>query len=312
MRREPLNPFADDVRAGLSAPLKTLPARWLYDELGSALFEAITALPEYELARADARLLQDLSPQLARSLTGAWRIAEFGSGSGRKTAHLLRALGGRAAYHPIDVSTTALDACQRELRGLAPVLPETGDYLAGLAQVLHQRQPGERLLVLFLGSSLGNFSPREASEFLAATALGLQPGDALLLGVDLARDPALLIPAYDDGAGVTAAFNRNVLGRINRELGADFVLRDFAHEARWNAAASRVEMHLRARRALRASIPGAGIEVEFACDETLWTESSYKFSLPALDQVATRTGWRPAQAWIDSTWPCAELLWMRA
>ncbi|MEF9995981.1 MAG: L-histidine N(alpha)-methyltransferase, partial [Burkholderiaceae bacterium] len=235
-------------------------------------------------------------------------VAEFGSGSGRKTAGLLRALPQRPTYHPIDVSTAALVACTRELAEITTVVPEAADYDAGLTRVLAQRASHERLLLLFLGSTIGNFPPAEALAFLRSTRGRLRPGDALLLGADLVKDVATLITAYDDPTGVTAAFNRNVLGRINRELGADFDLANFAHEARYERDAQRIEMHLRARSAARIAIPGAGLTIELAPGETLWTESSHKFTERGIDRLVAEAGWLSAQRWIDPVWAFAETL----
>lgn len=309
MRRDSLNPLAADVRAGLGgAGQKWLPARWLYDALGSALFEAITHLPEYGVTRADARVIARLAPGLGLRLPGPLRVVELGCGSGAKTGALLHALSGRVAYHPIDVSAAALTMCVRALEGVTAIEPEEGEYLAGLARVLARRRAGERVLLLFLGSTIGNFEPAAAREFLAALHTLLQAGDALLLGADLVKPAAVLVAAYDDPTGVTAAFNRNLLGRLNRELGADFDLRNYAHEARWNAAAARIEMHLRATRRARVAIPGAELVVELAAGETIWTESSHKFTPAGLAALAAASGWQVAAEWHDESWPFAELL----
>lgn len=309
MRRDALSDFAADVRAGLGGPgQKWLPARWLYDDLGSSLFEAITHLPEYGLTRADERVITRLAPEIATWLPGPLRVAEFGSGSGRKTAVLLRALKPRPVYHPIDVSAAALLMCSRELAGVATVLPEEGDYLVGLARVLAQRPAGERLLLLFLGSTLGNFRPDDGLAFLRTVRSRLRAGDALLLGADLIKDARALILAYDDPTGVTAAFNRNLLGRINRELGANFELGNYRHEARYERDAQRIEMHLRARCAAHVEIPGAGLGIDLAPGETLWTESSHKFTERGLDRLAAEAGWLVACRWTDSAWPLAETL----
>jgi L-histidine N-alpha-methyltransferase len=224
------NEFARDVRAGLSrAGQKTLSCRYLYDEVGSALFEAITCLPEYGLTRADARLLQRHAPEILARISGRIVVAELGSGAGAKTRPVLEQLGRRqpVMYYPIDVSCAALERCVRELAPLATIVPLEENYLNGLERVAGLRAPGETLVLLFLGSTIGNFEPDAAIDFLAEVRSRLMPGDALLLGADLVKPAEQMLIAYDDPAGVTAAFNLNLLGRINRELGGDFDLRRF-------------------------------------------------------------------------------------
>lgn len=303
--------FAADVAAGLGARPRRLSSRWLYDAVGAALFDAITWLPEYGLTAADERVLAACAGELARRLPGRVRVAELGSGSGRKTPLVLEpfAARGSLAYHPIDLASASLARCARDLMAeRVRVLPVEADYLAGLEQVRARRQPGERLLVLFLGSSIGNFTRDEAARFLTAVRLKLDEGDALLLGTDLEHRPERLIPAYDDAAGVTAAFDRNVLARINRELAGDFDLAGFAHEARWNAAERRIEMHLRARTAQRARIGALALDVRFAAGETLWTESSHKFDSDEAIALGARAGFAHVAQWRDAAWPFAETL----
>ncbi len=244
------NEFVRDVRAGLSGfGQKTLPCRYFYDAVGSSLFEAITHLTEYGLTRADARILQRHAGEITGRMAGPLAVAELGSGSGTKTRPVLETLAsqGEVSYFPIDVSATALAFCARELETLATVVPIEMSYLEGMSEVRSQRRPGEKLLVLFLGSTIGNFEPTAASEFLGELRGVMCPGDGLLLGTDLVKPTDRLLSAYDDAAGVTAAFNLNLLARINRELDADFNLRHFHPEARYQSEAQRVEMHLRAR-----------------------------------------------------------------
>lgn len=303
--------FAADVAEGLALQPKRLSSRWLYDPVGAALFDAITWIPEYGLTAADERVLIACAPELARRVARPLRIAELGSGSGRKTRPVLEpfAVAGPITYHPIDLAGPFLERCVHELTSpRIHVEPVHADYLAGLARVAARRRAGERLLVLFLGSSIGNFTRDEAVRFLTAVRLALAEGDHLLLGTDLEHRPERLIPAYDDPAGVTAAFDRNLLARINRELGADFDLAAFAHEARWNGIERRVEMHLVARRPQRVQLAALEREVRFAAGETLWTESSHKFAASEARQLGERSGFTPVQQWQDAEWPFAETL----
>lgn len=297
-----------EVRAGLTQPQRTLPAWLLYDALGSALFEAITLLPEYGLTRADERLMRQHAPEIAAALPGLRQVAELGSGSGRKTRHVLRALADRPVYYPIDISDDALRACAAALDDVAAVRALHADYLAGLEHVQAQREDGP-LLVLFLGSTIGNFAPDEAEALLRRVRASLQPGDALLLGADLVKDECIVRLAYDDPTGVTAAFNRNVLGQLNRELGADFDLTAFAHEARYDATRQRVEMHLRALTDQPVRVPGAALEFTIKAGETIWTESSHKFTPEQLTALAASCGFSVRQTWCDDEWPFTESLW---
>lgn len=306
-----MSEFADDVRRGLTRPgHKSLPPKYFYDAVGSALFEAITHLPEYGLTRADERLLCRHASDLAAALPEPVLVAELGSGTGTKTRHILAALRDLTAYYPIDLSATALARCADELNPYTRVEPLEMSYLDGLAAV--PRAASHRLLLLFLGSTIGNFDPASRQDFLRSVRSRLHPGDALLLGADLVKPEAQILAAYDDPVGVTAAFNRNVLARINRELGANFDLRLFTHEARWNDEARRIEMHLRCQRDTIVSIPGAACEVSFSAGETIWTESSYKFAQAELDTLARDCGFLTQAQWIDSAWPFAECLWRAA
>jgi L-histidine N-alpha-methyltransferase len=307
--------FARDVRRGLmQAGQKALPCRYFYDELGSALFEAITCLPEYGLTRADARLLQACAPEVVNLLPGPLIVAELGSGTGTKTRAVLEQVRRRHAvlYYPIDVSASALAKCARDLSPLGAVVPIQSDYLAGLQMVTERRKPGQTLLVLFLGSTIGNFDPEEALDFLLQLRTSLRPGDALLLGADLVKPAEVLLAAYNDAAGVTAAFNLNLLARINRELGADFNLRQFEHVARYHESRPRIEMHLRSRVRQSARIRSCGLSVDFASGETIRTEISYKFRPQQLCTMARRTGFRLAAQWSDEEWPFAENLLVAA
>jgi L-histidine Nalpha-methyltransferase len=301
--------FASDVRTGLAKSQKELHSKYLYDELGSSLFEAITHLPEYGLTRADERLLKRHASDIASLLPSSVAVIELGSGVGQKTRHLLEAIGGPLRYYPIDVSADALARCERDLSDIAEVHPLVQSYLDGMARATAQRQAGESFLVMFLGSTIGNFERKCALEFLRDLRRALLPGDMLLIGTDLVKDRDRMLVAYDDPTGVTGAFNLNLLGRINRELGGDFQLRHFEHQARWNEEQHRIEMHLRSRVNQTAFIAEADLTVSFRADETIWTESSHKFQLPELDAMAEQTGFQVEDQWIDQDWPFAENLW---
>jgi dimethylhistidine N-methyltransferase len=261
-------------------------------------------------------VLRELAPELPDFLPGPVRglvrVAELGSGTGTKTRCILQALanGVQLPYHPIDVSPTALAACRVELNGLCRFEAHLAPYSVGLREVVARRRDQERLLVLFLGSTIGNFSYAEAADFLSGIRRTLRTGDALLLGADLLKSVPALLLAYDDPTGVTAAFNKNLLGRINRELGGDFHLPSFAHEARYSSEKQSVEMHLRSLRRQKVSIAAAGLTAQFAEGETIWTESSRKFTTSELDELALNAGFEPRGRWIDSDWPFAECLWL--
>lgn len=305
--------FAAEVREGLTKPgQRELPSKYLYDEVGSALFEAICVLPEYGLTRADARLLQRHAREIVERLPHPIQVAELGSGSGKKTRWVLEALSRRQQtyYYPIEISSSALEACEKELGNidLVSIVGYEQPYLEGLRAVAGRRENGDHLLVLFLGSTIGNFDRDAGENFLAEVREILLEGDALLLGTDLVKDVSAQLLAYDDPAGVTAAFNLNLLGRLNRELGANFDLTAFAHEASWNALERRIEMHLRARRRQRVEIRGAGLRIIMEEGETIWTESSHKYYSHEVIEVARRTGFRCEAQWIDKEWPFAQNL----
>jgi L-histidine Nalpha-methyltransferase len=305
--------FAADVRTGLTQhEQKELPSKYLYDEVGSALFEVISRLPEYGLTRADERLLRRYADEIVDTVGGPVAVAELGSGSGRKTRWLLEALSRRqrTSYYPVEISRTALAMCERELGDIDAVsmVGFEREYLDGLLEVTSYRQPGQHLLVLFLGSTIGNFDRLAGENFLAEVRNILQAGDSLLLGTDLEKSAAQLLRAYDDEIGVTAAFNVNLLARVNRELDADFDLSQFKHVARINHGARSVEMHLQSQRRQTVSIPLAEVVVEFQEGETIWTESSHKYSMEEIDQIARGSGFRCAAQWIDDQWSFAENL----
>ncbi|MFY9704041.1 MAG: L-histidine N(alpha)-methyltransferase [Terriglobales bacterium] len=305
--------FASDVYAGLTQPgQKTLPSKYLYDDVGSALFEVISRLPEYGLTRADERLLRRHASEIVDSLATPVAVAELGSGSGKKTRWLLEALcrKQRTSYYPVEISPWALAQCERELSDIdsISIVGLEREYLAGLLEVAARRKGVQNLFVLFLGSTIGNFDRPAGMEFLAKIRRILRAGDSLLLGTDLEKPSAQLLAAYDDALGVTAAFNLNLLGRINRELDADFDLRQFSHVARINHDARSVEMHLRSNRRQRVYIAAAALDAEFMEGETIWTESSHKYSANEIVQMAREAGFRCQAQWVDEEWSFAENL----
>ena len=303
--------FARDVRAGLTrANQKTLPCRYFYDPVGSALFEAITALPEYGLTRADARVIEDHADDLMELLPGNVITVELGSGSGIKTRPILQRIRRKQimVYYPIDLSASALERCSQELGNLGAVIPINASYLEGVRDVANRRAPGQTLLVLFLGSTIGNFDPESAIDFLYAIRLCLQPGDFLLLGTDLIKDLDVMLRAYDDPTGVTAAFNLNLLARINRELDGDFDLRQFEHTVRYDETEQRIEMHLRSRIYQIVSIKGADLIVDLVPNESICTEVCHKFRPEQICVMARAAGFRMEAQWIDEEWPFAESL----
>ncbi len=307
--------FAEAVRGGLTRPQRELPSQYLYDEVGSALYEAITWLPEYGLSRADERLLARHAHSLSRRLPDRLIVAELGSGSGRKTRPLLQALLDRATpivYVPIDTSASALRQCRNELTSLNGLTMVTFErsYLEGLREAMICRPVDHGVLVLFLGSTLGNLERPAAETFLGEVRRILHPGDALLLGTDLEKPEARLLPAYDDPLGVTAAFNRNLLVRVNRELRSDFDLAQFRHDVRYDRAQRRIEMHLRSDRRQTVHIREVGLTCEFQSGETIRTEACHKFDLGELRDLARRSGFHTEAQWVDEEWPFAESLWV--
>ena len=298
-----LDSFARDVRSGLSGTPKTLPPRYFYDALGSALFDAICCLPWYAVTRAEKRLLERHAAEIASS-SGASFIAELGPGNGEKLAVLADAftLGGRKlGLHLIDISGAALALAHERFAGLDGVTVSStcATYEEGLDVLPQRRGESGPMLLLMLGSNIGNFEPAEAADLLARVCKSLKSGDSFLLGADLVKAPQTLRLAYDDPLGVTAAFNLNLLERINRELGANFDLAGFAHRALWNAADSRVEMHLVARREQVVEIPHAGFQVSFSKDESIHTESPYKFRIDGIAKLGEQAGFRVEKQWID-------------
>jgi L-histidine Nalpha-methyltransferase len=307
---DPVATFAEEVQAGLCcAGQKELPSKYLYDEIGSALFEVITLLPEYGLTRADESLLRLRSSEIAARVSAPVVVAELGSGSGKKARRVLEALAQRQSttYYPIEISHAALAMCEREVDHIdrVSVLGFEAEYLDGLRRVVRRRHAGQHVLVLFLGSSIGNFDPGPAGEFLSSIRSLLLADDALLLSTDLVKPVDRMIRAYNDPAGVTAAFNLNLLGRINRQLDADFDLSQFRHLARYNSDAQRIEMHLVSKARQIVRIRRSDCEVTIEREETIWTESSYKYSTSQVKHMAAETGFRCEDQWVDEEWPFA-------
>ncbi len=312
---DPALEFAADVRNSLGKPLqRELPSKYLYDDVGSALFEVIAALPEYGLTRAGERLLRRHALDIVERIPSPVSVAELGSGGGRNTRWVLEALSRRQAtnYYPIDISYAALERCERELSNIKSIsiVGFERAYLDGLLEAVARRREGELFLVLFLGSTIGNFDRPAADEFLREVRSILFPGDFLLLATDLLKPVAVLLQAYDDPIGATAAFNLNLLARINRELGADFDLAQFRHVARYDEDEQRIEMHLRSMSRQRIHIARAGFTFELLPGETIWTESSHKYDLADLPRMAARTGFRCDAQWVDQEWPFASNLWV--
>ena len=302
------------IRAGLLGRQKSVPSALLYDDLGSALFEAITMLPEYEVSRTDTSMLGRHADTALGILGTPLEVIELGPGTGRKARLLLERLSVKqpsTRFFAIDTSPAALQSCARLVEELPAVQAITieGMFIDGLRR-LPPRRADARRLVLFLGSNLSNFDRRESLEFFRDVRRQLAPGDALLLSADLEKAPERLLPAYDDALGVTAAFNRNVLSRLNREWGADFDLSAFAHEVRWDAAARRIEMHLRALRQCEVHVPRLKLTLHFDVGETLWTESSHRFDVAELRSWGFESGLACTEAWVDSSWPLALALFI--
>ena len=293
---------ADAARAGLLRKRKRLPPWLFYDDDGSALFEEITRLPEYYLTRTEHAILTTHAEEMLEAAGHPREIVELGAGSASKTRVLLAALRGqktRVRYVPVDVSPAALAQAARVLRDLrhVDVRPAVARYPEELGFL--RRPVAGRRLVLFLGSNVGNYDPRSAVELLTAVRSHLSPGDGFLMGVDRRKSPALLLPAYDDAAGVTARFNKNMLARLNRELRATFDSDCFRHVVRWNARASRLELSLESALAQRVVIDALGVCVDFAAGERIHTESSYKLTNARVGQLFARAGFVPEARWTD-------------
>jgi len=300
--RTSVEQFAADVRYYLSLTPRQLPSRYLYDDLGSALFESICRLPWYTITRAELRLLTAHGDSVFRRLPSLSRVVELGPGNGEKLRTLLEAAPRRQGpidLHLIDVSPSALAIAAQTIGSVGDVrvITHQATYDSGLREA--QRQRTGRTLVAFLGSNIGNFDPPGAAAFLQNIRASLKNGDAVLLGVDLVKPRERLLVAYDDPLGVTAAFNRNLLLRINRELDASIDLDGFVHRAVWNAEHGRVEMHLVARSDQTLHIPRAQVDERLHAGETIWTESSYKYVPEQIDDLLESCGFNPTGQWND-------------
>ena len=302
-----LKEFASDVEYYLTLEPRQLPSRYFYDALGSALFDAICELPWYRITRAEIGLLDTHGRAILAHAAPASclsRIVELGPGNGIKLRTLIEAgrrgprrLDRDLHLHLIDVSAKALDQADLALAGLdeVTVVKHQTTYENGLAEIARS---GVRTLMLFLGSNIGNFDRPDAEAFLRSIRAALEPGDGLLVGADLVKPEAELLAAYDDPLGVTAAFNRNLLVRINRELDGDFDLEAFGHQAVWNRDESRVEMHLVSRRRQRVRVAAAHIDIEMDEGDTIWTESSYKYEIEELATLLERAGFHSIERWV--------------
>jgi len=301
------NAFANDVRAGLTAAQKSIPPKYFYDELGSRLFEAICCLPEYYLTRAESEILEDNADEIVASVAGPFRLLELGSGSAEKTRYLIEAVLRKQSelhYLPVDISDSSLELSSQRLLRLYPGLRITAfaaDYFTAL-QALAEQVPADRnrpTVALFLGSNIGNFGRDESREFLRAVRKLLRPEDALWLGADLKKAPERLIAAYDDALGVTAAFNLNLLARINRELDGNFDVKKFQHSASYNEDLGRIEMNLVSLEPQEIRIRAIDLEVTFKKNETICTEHSHKFDIEQLSLLARDAGFSLARSWFD-------------
>lgn len=295
----------DSVLRGLRGKPKTLSPTLFYDEVGSALFERITTLEEYYLTRAELEILRAHVHEIAKLAGPRCALIEYGSGSGTKVRLLLDALQSPAAYTPIDVSTAQLARVAAEIAADYPavaVRPVNADYSASFE--VPDLPTRARRVAFFPGSTIGNFHPTEAAAFLRRVRRVVASDGALILGVDRRKDPRALLAAYDDSEGVTAAFNRNILARLNREMGANFDLARFRHRAGWNDAESRIEMHLESTEPQTVRVGGESISFEHG--ETIWTESSYKYDRERLDRLVEAGGFQLARLWTDS----AERFWV--
>jgi len=299
--RDGVAQFAEDVHYYLQQNPRQLPSRYLYDALGSALFDAICRLPWYPITRAELGLLDAHGAEILAHAQPLSTIVELGGGNGDKLAALVGgAQPGHLAIHLIDVSPAALALSSRLLAALGDftILTHEMPYESGLLAAAANRRAGAAL-TLFLGSNIGNFDPPAAEAFLCGVRASMRRGDAFLLGADLVKSERALLAAYDDPLGVTAAFNRNLLVRINEELGGDFDLDGFVHRAVWNAAASRVEMHLVSLRRQRIHVAAPALDLELGAGEIIWTESSYKYTPEGIGKMLRGCGFAPVRQWTE-------------
>jgi len=294
--------YADEVVRGLLSRQKTLPCKLFYDDVGSELFERITELPEYYPTRTELEILQSSSPQIAETAGPGASIVELGAGMATKTGTLLRVFARRqmrVKYFPVDISPAALAGAQKRVREDCPaaqVRPVVADFSNGFTFL---QEISGRKLVLYLGSSIGNFDGRDAVALLRKVQRHLFPGDALLLGTDMVKPAEILVPAYDDAQGITAEFDKNILRRLNREFDGDFDLDSFRHIAEWNAAKSRMEIYLESTRPQTAVLRSLGLKVTLAAGERIHTENSYKYTLSMVERMLCASGFRLEKTWYD-------------
>jgi L-histidine Nalpha-methyltransferase len=297
-----VSPIAEDVLAGLTRTPKSLPPKLFYDAAGSELFELITELPEYYLTRTEAGILKQFAGEMLEAAGDDITLVELGAGTATKTRTVIRELlkrQRRVKFYPIDVSRSALEDAARSLNGDFPGLelhPVVADYCEGLDGIANN---AGRKLVLYLGSSIGNFEPMQAGAVLHSVRSSLREGDALLLGTDLVKSESVLVPAYDDAQGVTARFNKNMLARINRELGGDFDVNAFRHVAIWNPKCSRIEIYLESACERTVTIDALGLRVHFDSGERMHTENSYKFTPHMVRSILNMGGFELEQSWTD-------------
>lgn len=294
--------YTDEVVRGLTSRQKTLPCKLFYDDRGSQLFEEITRLPEYYLTRTEFEILQEYSREIVQAAGPPLSIVELGAGTATKTGTLIRALARRqirVKYFPVDISAGALADAKERIRtectnvSILPIIADFGDGFQFLREI-----PG-RKLVLYLGSSIGNFDWNNATGMLRKVREQLSPADSLLLGTDMVKEEKFLVPAYDDSRGVTAEFNKNILMRLNRELGASFDLDSFRHAAQWNPAASRMEIYLESTRAQSVTLGVARATTHFRVGERIHTENSYKYTTEMVQRMLCISGFNLEKSWLD-------------
>ena len=294
--------YTDEVVRGLTSNRKTLPCKLFYDDRGSALFEEITRLPEYYPTRTELEILRDRSSEIAQAVGAPVSIVELGAGTATKTGTLLKAFTRRQMrlkYFPVDISPAALEDAKKRIKQdcpLAVVKPVVADFAHGFAFI---KNIPNRKVVLYLGSSIGNFDWSDATTMLRNVREQLSSGDAFLLGTDMVKGAEFLVPAYDDSRGITAQFNKNILMRLNREFGGDFDLSSFRHIAEWNPLRSRMEIFLESLRTQTVTLKDIGLTVRFATGERIHTENSYKYTLQMVEQMLCVSGFKLEQSWFD-------------
>jgi L-histidine Nalpha-methyltransferase len=298
----PLPEYADEVVRGLSSLRKTLPCKLFYDDRGSALFEEITRLPEYYPTRTELEILRHRSREIAHAVGLSFSVVELGAGTATKTGTLLTAFARgqmRLKYFPVDISPSALDDAKKRIQKDCPtalVRPVVADFAHGFGFL---RDIPRRKLVLYLGSSIGNFDWNDATAMLRGVREQLSAGDALLLGTDMVKPAEILVPAYNDSKGVTEQFNKNILVRLNREFGGDFDISSFRHIAEWNGVRSRMEIYLESMSSQVVALKSLGLTLRFAAGERIHTENSYKYTLQMVEQMLCVSGLKLEKSWFD-------------